>query len=158
MARYGLATIFEEHAVGYEFTSADLPLHLTHIDSFETEMKPSELINKLSVLLENQRALTVTAVADKMYGPNKDIPVTELELTLELKTLHDTLVGFLSDEGIVLRNPQFNGSNFTPHVSVYGEKRVAVGQDVVISDVSLATKVSDAEDANRRVLANFMLS
>ncbi len=37
MPLYGLATIYEDYHVGQEFTLDNLPLHLTHIDSFETE-------------------------------------------------------------------------------------------------------------------------
>lgn len=158
MARYGLATIFEEHEAGHDFTTADLPLHLTHIDSFETEMNPDELIVKLQAVLADQKAFTVKALADELYGVDKDIPVTTVELTPEFKSLHSQLVDFLQGEGIALRNPQFNGDNFTPHVSTYGEKRLVIGQDLAISDISLATKVSDTEDANRRVLANFTFS
>lgn len=157
MARYGLATIFEDHEVGHEFTTADLPLHLTHIDSFETDMVPDELVVKLRDELNHQKVLTVKTLTDELYGTNKDIPVTALELTPELKDLHDRLVQFLDRQGIALRNPQFNRDNYTPHVSIYGSKRVVLGADIQIRDISLATKISEAEDANRQVLVNFML-
>jgi hypothetical protein len=153
MARYGLATILEDHPVGHEFTIDNLPLHLTHVDSFEIELGPDELTAKLRDLLAGQHAFYVQAVADEMYGPDKDIPVTSLATTPELTKLHKAIVGLLKREGAVLKNPHFNGENFTPHISIYGAKRVAVGDNVPITDISLAAKVSDAEDANRRVLS-----
>lgn len=155
MARYGLATIFEDHPVEHEFAANNLPLHLSHIDSFETELGVEELIAALRNLLSGQRIFTVQALADEYYGPQKDIPVTTLELTSELKNFHNSLVGFLKRQGAVLRHAEFNGDNFSPHVSIYGTKRIAAGSPILINDISLSTKVSDAHNASRRVLANF---
>ncbi|MDB5185293.1 MAG: hypothetical protein JWN38_1101 [Candidatus Saccharibacteria bacterium] len=154
MPRYGIATIFEDHPVGHEFAADDLPLHLTHIDSFEVVLQPAELVARLGTLLAGQKAFSVPALADEQYGPEKDIPVTVLELTPELADLHKTLVTFLSEAGAILKNPHFNGDYFSPHVSVYGAKRVNPGEPVHIKDISIAAKVSDAEDASRRILAN----
>lgn len=156
MARYGLATILEDHPVGHEFTVNDLPLHLSVIDSFETALELNALADKLAEFLAGQKAFTVKALRDELYGPEKDIPVTTLELTPELRLLHQSIVSLLLGAGATLRNPQFNGDNFTPHISMYGSKRVAIGDYVPIRDISLAAKVSDAEDANRKVLANFI--
>jgi hypothetical protein len=158
MPGYGLATIYEDHPVGHEFTVANLPLHLTHVDSFEINLEADELAAKLTHALAGQKALEARALPDKLYGPDKDILVTPLELTPELTRLHGEIIELLKKEGAILKNPHFNGDSFTPHVSVYGAKRVKTGELVPIKDISLSTKVSEAEDANRRVLANFELS
>ncbi len=158
MPSYGLATIYEDHPVGQEFTFDNLPLHLTHIDSFETGQSVDELAVKLKEILAGQQALTTKAIADELFGINKDILVTALELTPQLTSLHGAIIRLLEREGATLKNPQFNGDNFTPHISVYGPKRVVVGQVVPIKDISLTSKVSDADDANRRVLANITLT
>ena len=113
---------------------------------------------KLKAILAGQQVLTTRAIADELYGINKDILVTTLELTPQLTALHGAIIRQLEREGATLRNPQFNGDNFTPHISVYGSKRVVVGQVVPINDISLTSKVSDADDANRRVLANITLT
>jgi hypothetical protein len=154
MARYGLATIFEPHPVGHEFTVDSLPLHISIIDSFEVNLEADELAAKLRAALKNQKPFSVMALADEMYGPEKDIPVTTLELSAELVSLHRIIIALLMQEGAVLKNPQFNGDNFTPHISIYGSKRVNPGEQVLINDISIAAKVSEAEDANRQVLAN----
>jgi hypothetical protein len=158
MAQYGIATILEAHPVGSEFTTDNLPLHLTHVDSFEIELGTNEFATRLSNLLANQKGFTLRALADELYGPEKDILVTTLELTPELIKFHNTIIGFLDKEKAVLKNPQFNGDNFTPHVSVYGSKRVKIGDYVPINDISIAAMVSQAENANRTVLANIVLT
>jgi len=154
MARFGLATIFENHPVGHEFRIDNLPMHLTHVDSFEVELGADELAAKLSELLVGQKAFNLKALADELYGPEKNIPVTTLELTPELFKFHRAIIGLLDSERAILKNPQFNGDNFTPHISVYGSKRISIGEYVTIKDISIAAKVSEAEDANRKVLAN----
>ncbi len=146
----------KNHPVGHEFTADNLPLHISIVDSFEIGLEADELALKLARLLADQKSFKVKALADEMYGPEKDILVTTLELTPELKKLHDAIVGFLKSESGMLRYPHFNGDHFSPHVSVYGDKRVNAGDDISIEDVSLSAKVSDADDANRRILANFI--
>ncbi|HVX24035.1 MAG TPA: 2'-5' RNA ligase family protein [Candidatus Saccharimonadales bacterium] len=158
MARYGIATIFENHPVGQEFTVDALPLHLTHVDSFEVDLSAEELATKLTAALAAQKAFAIKALTDEMYGADKDIPVTTLELTPQLMQLHRLIMGVLDATGAVLKNPHFHNDNFSPHVSVYGDKRVAAGDSVAIQDISIAAKVSDADDASRRVLANITLA
>ncbi len=153
MARYGLATILEDCPIGYEFAPDNIPLHLTHVDSFEVDLSPQDLEAKLRQLLANQNSFTVGAVVDEWYGPEKDIPVTTLEISPELKKLHNSLMDFLDSEGALLKNPHFHGDNFSPHISVYGSRRVFVGEQVPISSISIGTKVSDAEGANHCIVA-----
>jgi len=154
MPRYGIATILEDHPVGHEFTVDNLPLHLTHVDSFEVELNANDLATKLNDVLSSQKAFSVKAFADKLYGPEKDIPVTALELTRELIELHRAIMSVLDSSGATLKNPHFHRDNFSPHISVYGLKRVKVGESVSIKDISIAAKVSNTEDSNRRILAN----
>jgi hypothetical protein len=153
MPTYGFATILENYPAGYEFTVANLPLHLTHVDSLDIDMDADVLEGKLRELLADQRAFTVRAIADELYGPDKDILVTTLELTPQLKKLQIAIMDMLDREGATLKRPQYHREHFAPHVSVYGGRRLTVGQDVLIKDISIAAKVSDAEDANRRILA-----
>lgn len=155
MARYGLATILESHPVGLAFAADRLPLHMSIVDSFEIDLGVDELVGKLAILLAEQRSFRVRALADTMFGPESDIPVTTLELTTELKTLHERIVSFIISEAGALRYPQFNGEYYSPHVSVYGDRKVNVGDEIAIKDVSLPAKVNDAPDADRRILANF---
>ena len=153
MAKYGFATILENYPVGYEYRGDNIPVHLTHVDSFQTDLNLQELTLKLQIALAGQKPFTVKALRDEFYGPDKDIPVTVLELTPALQALHLKIMDMLQSEGAFLKNPQFHWEGFMPHVSVYGNRRIKVGEDVLIRDISIAAKLSEEENAKRRILA-----
>lgn len=150
---YGLATIFEPHEAGQEYTADNLPLHLTIIDSFETDLDAGKLGQRLQRLLAHQPAFTVTALSNAMYGPNKDIPVTLLELTPELADLHNKVAVMLEVEGATFKNPHFQKERFSPHVTAQKDKRVHPGDQIVIGSICIAAKVAPGDDANRSVVA-----
>lgn len=157
MSKYGFATIIENHPVGYEFTGDNLPLHITHVDSFQADLSLQELESKLRRTLVGQKAFSVKALRDEFYGPDKDIPVTLLGLTPELQELHTKIMNMLQSEGALLKNPHFHREGFMPHVSVYGNRRITVGEDILIKDISIAAKLSEEENAKRRILATISL-
>lgn len=153
MAAYGLATILENYPVGYEFTADNLPLHVTHVDSFQINMDPPKLTAMLQTGLARQRPVTTTAVVDEFLGPDKDVLVTKLELNPELAELQHLIMKLLENQGAIFKRPQFLKDYFHPHVSVYGVKRITVGQQVVIANISIAANLLDEPDANRVILA-----
>lgn len=153
MFKYGFATILEDYPVGYEYRGDNIPVHLTHVDSFQVSLNLEELELKLQKALANQKPFTVKALRDELYGPDKDIPVTVLELTPELQELHAKIMDMLQSEGAFLKNPHFHREGFMPHVSAYGNRRITVGEDVLIKDISIAAKLSEEENAKYRILA-----
>lgn len=153
MAKYGFATILENYPVGYEYRGDNIPVHLTHVDSFQVDLNPRELELKLQHALAGQKPFIVKALRDELYGPDKDIPVTVLELTPELQELHTKIMDMLQSEGAFLKNPHFHREGFMPHVTVYGNRRIKVGEDVLIRDISIAAKLSEEENAKYRILA-----
>ncbi len=157
MPRYGITTLLDICPVGYEFTPDNTPLHLTHVDSFEVALNPEELASKLRQCLAGQRAFGVAALCDTFIGPNKDISVTILDLTAELVNLHKDIMGMLEAEGAILKNPQFHNESFEPHVSIYGDRRIVVGQAVQIQGVSIGIKTGEGEQAVHRILATLAL-
>lgn len=96
MGKYGIATIFENSKTGYEFLPDNIPLHLTHVDSFEVALTTEQLAEKLSAALTNQKTFQVKALRDAEYGLDKDISVTELELTPDLFSLRIRIMGSLT--------------------------------------------------------------
>lgn len=158
MARYGFATLLDSHPVGYEFTPDTIPLHVTHVDSFEVGLSGDELAARLHQTLACQKALGVKASADAFLGINKDIPVTTLELTPEFAELHQTIMDMLESESAVLKNPHFHRELFSPHVSIYGDRRVVVGENVRIKDISIGIKMGEGTDAVHRIIATIGLN
>jgi hypothetical protein len=158
MNSYGLATILEDHPEGHEFTVQELPLHLTHIDSFAVNMGHAALADCIAGIVGDRPAFRVRALADAGYGPDKDIIVTELELSAALEKLHHDLVRGLETTGAVFKRPQFLQEGYRPHISVYSKRRIQPGDDRLIKDISIVTKVSEDENANRRIVATIPLT
>lgn len=158
MARYGFATLIGDYPTEYKFKPDNIPLHLTHVDSFEVNLNTAELASKLEQVLVGQRSFSVKAIADTMLGPDKDIPVTMLELTSELAALHKAIMDMLDTEGAVLKNPHFHRDGFDPHISIYGAKRVAIGDEVPIKDVSIGVKTGDGANAVHHIVATVSLA
>lgn len=153
MSKYSIIAIFENSAVGYEFSPDNIPQHLTLVDSFEIDLNPEQLAEKFEHVVAEQKQFEVLVLKDVYYGQSHDIPVTKLELTPSLTELHLLIMSTMAAEGAILKNPHFHNDGFSPHVSIYGSRRVKIGELVTIDQVSLAAKVSDADDFNTRNLA-----
>lgn len=153
MNKFGLATILENFEVGYQFSPDNIPLHLTHIDSFQTELNAFQLEDLLRSTLAEQSPFKVKAVKDAFYGPNKDILVTELEVTPQLQIFHALLMDMLDSAGAVLKNPQFHREGFSPHISAYDTRRIKIGDTITIDHISFAEKVSADAEADTKILA-----
>lgn len=158
MAKYGFATLIGNYPVGYEFTPDNIPLHLTHVDSFQVDLNHDELAQKLQQTLVKQKPFSVKALSDIFLGPDKDIPVTMLELTPELASLHRIIMDMLEKERAMLKNPHFHRDGFSPHVSVYGTRRIAIGEVVLIKDVSIGVKAGDGDNAVHRIVSTVDLA
>jgi len=158
MFRYGLASLFERYHDGYEFTEANTPLHLTHIDVFEIKLNPGQIINKLEQLLSNQPAFYLMPIRNDFLGPNKNIPVTLLELSLELKTFHKKIIRYLESENATFVNPHFLKEDYIPHISIYGNRRVETGQPVRIDSLSIGHKRTDIDSPPNRIIATIPFS
>jgi hypothetical protein len=153
MIKCGLATLLEDHPVAYEFTPDNIPLHLTHVDSLQVNLSIEQLEAKLREVLARQKAFSIRAVRDEFYGPDKDIPVTILELTSDLIALHKIIMDTLEEEGAILKNPHFHREGFAPHVSIYDSRRVPAGEQIFIKDISIGVKIGEGNDAVHRIVA-----
>ncbi len=157
MSRYGIATVFEDLPDGYEFMEANTPLHLTHVDVCEVDLKPLEFVKRLRQHLSNSQSFEVMPTEDALFGPEKDIPVTLIDLNPELKAFHARLMDFLRLQGAVLDNPQFHYGLYSPHVSIYGQRRVPLDQPIIIKNVSVGHKRTDIDNPPNRLIATIPL-
>jgi hypothetical protein len=157
MNRYGIATLLDSYPNNYEFTVDNTPLHLTHVDVLEIDLNSEEFINTMRPYLADQTQFSVTPIRDALFGPKKDIPVTLIELSPELKAFHENLIHFLRAEGALFENPHFLEDQYGPHVSIYGSRRVVIGQPIIINDISIGNKRSDIENPPNRIIATIPL-
>jgi len=107
-------------------------------------------------LLADQVPFSVKAIKDTLYGPDQDILVTELDRSAPLLHLQEIIMDFLDSENVIMKNPRFHRDGFSPHVSVYGSRRVNVGDEVLIDHVLFASKVSPDEASNTKILVKIL--
>ena len=157
MVRYGIATLFKDYPDGYEFTEANTPLHLTHVDVLNIDLEPEKFIGRLTKHLSQELQFIIVPIKDTNYGLNKDIPVTEIELNPIILGFHKRLMGFLVSEGAKFDNPHFLNDSYSPHVSIYGTRRVKIGEPIKVKSVSIGNKRTDIDNPPNRIIATIPL-
>jgi hypothetical protein len=63
----------------------------------------------------------------------------------------------LAVEGATLKNPHFHRDGYDPHVSIYDGRRVAVGDEIPIKDISIGIKTGEGADAVHRIVATVVI-
>jgi hypothetical protein len=86
MAKYGIATLFENLQVGYEFSQDNIPLHLTHVDSFQIEKNASELAVLLSESAADLSPINIRQHKILILVPPKIFPSLKFSLARYCKT------------------------------------------------------------------------
>lgn len=120
-----------------------IPLHMTALHWFESDLSPEQLAAELEGVIRNQPAVLAYATREDMFGPNKDVPVMRLERTPELLNLHLTLVEMAHGCDAVLEERWTGENNWNPHVTHQPEGRLNSGDEVQIIDLELITKRDD---------------
>jgi len=157
MKRYGIATLFETYPDGYEFTEANTPLHLTHVDVINIDLEPDTFVNSLSQFVQDKHSFDIMPTADTFFGPNKDIPVTVIKLDEALKSFHEGLISFLESKGATFDNPHFLKEGYRPHISAYGAHRVVLSKPISIKSISIGHKRTDIENPPNRIISTILL-
>lgn len=102
------------------FRHNDWPLHLTILGSFYTVETPSALSKLIFKSSKKFHRLEIPVKAKTMFGPNKDIAVTELVRIDKLYNMHMSLFASL-ESLITLSRPYINIQNYRPHVTDQGK-------------------------------------
>jgi len=157
MWKYNLVKFLENVEVGYEFSATSWPLHVTLVDDFFIGLSEMEIIQVLIKFLAGQQPVKTVALKDELLGPESNIPVTLLEVTPELLSLHNKLVEMLKASEVVLVSPEFSGSGYKPHVTVQGSSRIQQGKNLVIESVSIIDMQHKNDESQRKLLATIKL-
>jgi hypothetical protein len=103
----------------------ELPLHCTLMHRFWSKLSPEDLANRVRSFFEHVHPVTLTAEKQLLLGP-KQTPVTELELTDELRKLHMELYEFLNSLPVEYTAPEYVGGGYRAHVSERPHDRLEV--------------------------------
>ena len=128
--RIDKSTLLDEH----------IPLHMTALHWFVSDREQDEIISAFRSALRDTATVITHANREDMFGPEHDIPVTRLERTPELLSLHLALEAAFRHLGAKLEERWVGEKNWNPHVTHQPEGRLFSGDEVHITDLDLITK------------------
>ncbi len=111
-----------------------LPLHCTLVHWFWLKQEPEEVAQRLTTALNNTSSVVLKAGAEQVFtGKNKNgkqVPVTvnDIELTSELRNLHDQVCATLEDMDVRYSEPQYVHEGFHPHVTHQKDGQLSPGE------------------------------
>ncbi len=147
--KYTLVKLLESMTEGTEYNSADWPLHVTIVDTFAVEWEESDLLDKLSGLLDTKRKIaTATAIHDDYFGCQKQTQVTILNMSKELVALHYDAVSLLRSAGAIFNDPQYIEEGYRAHVTAQPHARLSQGDFIKIDDICRAPALLSKETAS----------
>ncbi|MCB9820833.1 2'-5' RNA ligase family protein [Candidatus Nomurabacteria bacterium] len=150
MSRYVIVSFLEKATLGITFSKSEWLLHLTILRPFFSDNEDGYLIGILKDSLLEKQKVTSTGKVKEMFGPNKDVAVTELEHNTRIQDLHDSIESAFKP---FIRFESEQYPTYRPHVTNQGSRGIVVGEEVVINSVSLVKIDNDS----RQVLATVAL-
>lgn len=131
-----------------------IPLHMTALHWFKSPVSGQEIVGQLEEFAAGQGAISVRATDTDLFGPNKDIPVMRLELSVELVRLHLGLLAVARSMGAELDERWVGAARWSPHVTHKGESRLYPGEALRIDDLDL---IARGQDRRRELMARINL-
>lgn len=153
---------------GMEFPRDAWPLHITLVKFDVVEQLPADdggadavlsgdtLAAQVAGLMDApaRAALgsTVTVGGEAGFGRGGSVPVSLIEPSAPLQTLHEALVAAVEAMHGRIATPGYTMAGFRPHVSHRGEKAPRAGGQLVVDRIALVDMAPDGGHATRRVL------
>ncbi len=127
-----------------------LPLHCTLMHRFWSELPPEALAEKATSYFATFSPIKLIPREYLLLGP-KQVPVAELELTEQIKSLHMGLYGLLNDLHVEYTVPEWVGEGYRSHVTEKDNARLEVGSTHMSNAVYLI-EVEVPEHPNARLI------
>jgi 2'-5' RNA ligase len=157
--KWTLIKLLEPMDEGTEFHHEDWPLHVTLADVFAVDWESSGLLEKLALLLAKHKPVELTADDDTSFGPpERPTQVTLLHMTLELRALHNDIIGLLISAGAVFNTPQYTKEGYIAHSTVQKHARLHKGDIVSIDNLTLVDMFPHGDGEQRKIVKTMPLS
>ena len=127
-----------------EFPDQDWPPHVTLLGSFATHLPVAELSQRLSAACARHAPIEVRGATRQMFGPNLDVPVTEVWRTDALAALRSEIMQRFGTDVEYASRPY---PTYRPHVTDQRGGTLAVGATARLESISLIEK-----DSERRIV------
>jgi 2'-5' RNA ligase len=158
MQKYVLVKLLETIDEGTEFSARNWPLHVTIASNFAVDWEATGLFEKLRSLLAKQKPVTTTAADDEYFGSQKHIHVTLLDMSSELRSLHNDIIALLKGVGAVFDEPHYREANFRAHATVQPHARLHKGDHITINDITIVDVYPHNDIQQRKILRTIELS
>ncbi len=135
----------------------ELPLHCTLMHRFWSSLAPDDFAAKIRLFFEQTPPVLLKAYEHLLLGP-KQMAVSEIELTQELKSLHMQLYGLLNDLKVDYTAPEWVGGGYRAHASDRKNARLEVGEQYLSPAVYLIEVEVPGHEKQRIVRTKFDLS
>lgn len=141
------------------FRSAEWPLHMTLVRPFNYEGPEAKLLSSLVICAQSGTQLALTASERLLFGHQEHIPVTTINPTPELQSLHYALISSLQTLGAELNSSSFNGSTeYHFHVTDQRDEMIPPGSTIQLTSFSLIDRQADGQPGLKGVIQTFQLS
>ena len=117
-----------------------LPLHVTVQQWFSLEYERA-FINALQNLATRFEPLEIEGGDEALYGQNNDVPVRLVRRVGRLARLHTQTGELVARFGGELRNPEWAGDHYSPHVTHVDGDELKEGEVVTIRTIELIKRV-----------------
>lgn len=134
----------------------ELPLHCTLMHRFWSELEPEALAEQVDDFFREIHPVILKPHEHLLLGP-KQVPVSELELTSELKELHMQLYKFLNGLSVEYTAPEWVGKGYRAHVTERENARLEIGSEHISKAVYLIEVKVPGHDHKRLVRHKFDL-
>lgn len=157
MQKYVITKFLEPIADGTEFDAKHWPLHVTLVSNFVVDRKAAGLFEQLAELAAIERIVTTTAGDDDYFGPQKQVRVTTLVMTPELRSLHNRIITLLKNNDAIFDASQYQEEGYRAHATVQLLKRLHKGDLVVIDELTIVDMFPNDDIDRRRTMKTFRL-
>jgi len=155
MEKYVIVSFINSSEIPNTFPSSEWPLHLTLLRNFTIKSPLENLLEELDKCSKNIKAFNMLVENESVFGSNKNIPVSVLQVNKNVTELHADLVTIADKLGAVYDDPQFVGEGYKPHVTVQGENKLNVGQNILVDNIALASFVKRPEGKMVKIIRTF---
>ena len=141
MANYLLTSSLAPIERGQTFEGS-LPLHVTVQQWFSLEYERA-FINALQNLATRFEPFDIEGGDEALFGPNNDLPVRLVRRVGRLARLHAQTGELVTRFGGELRNPEWAGDRYNPHVTHVDGAELKEGEVVTLRTIELIKSVPD---------------
>lgn len=155
---YTIVGFLSNNALPRSFSESNWPLHVTLLDPFKTEWSQKELSAQMQEFALKTHPFLLKLSKRSFLGPNKDVPVTLLEVDENMSRLHNELLELGKHGSFVYNTPGFVGEGFVPHITDAADERAEFNKYYDVLSISIVDTIPDGDPSRRSIVATFDLA